>query len=489
MEDEKSEGQRREEALTFEIKDGWEKAGEKELSEINEFAENYKKFMNTAKTEREFNAECLSILKKQGFVSIEDVLSQKKILKAGDKVYQNIKGKSLVFAVIGKKPLREGANIVGAHIDSPRIDLKTNPLYEDGGFAFFDTHYYGGIKHYQWTTIPLALHGVIFTENGEKREVCIGEDEDDPVFVITDLLPHLGKEQMQKKASEFIRGEELDALAGSRPFNDEKVKEKVKLTILDLLNKKYGVTEKDFASAELELIPAQKARDVGLDRSLIGAYGHDDRCCAYTAFYAALNFAENAENLEKTAVCLLTDKEEIGSIGNTGAESRLFENFIAFLCAKTTAFLCSKTAENYSDIDVRLALNRSSMLSTDVNAAFDPNFADVFDKKTASFCGKGLVVSKYTGWGGKYGGSDAGAEFCRKIQDIFDKNGVQWQFGNLGKVDRGGGGTIAKYAANLGVDVLDCGVPVLSMHSPFEIISKIDLWIAYKGYIAFLKDA
>jgi aspartyl aminopeptidase len=320
------------------------------------------------------------------------------------------------------------------------------------------------------------------------RTIRIGEDESDPVFVITDLLPHLAQDQMQKKANEFLRGEELDVLAGSEPFKDEKVKEKVKLTILNLLNQKYGITEENFASAEIEFVPGHKARDVGLDRSLIGAYGHDDRSCAYTAFYAALDIAKNGENgeqgekiPEKTVVCLLTDKEEIGSMGNTGAQSRLFENFIAYLC--------SRTLENYSGIDLRLVLSRSAMLSTDVNAAYDPNFGDVYDKKTASYCGKGIVISKYTGSRGKAGGSDANAEFLQKVQTILNRNGIQWQFGNLGKVDKGGGGTIAQYVANLGVDVLDCGIPVLSMHSPFEVISKIDLWTTYKGYAAFLKDA
>jgi aspartyl aminopeptidase len=484
LEEQKTEGQRLAEKLTFEIKSRWETIGENDRDAIVAFAEQYKRFIDKGKTEREFNTECLSILKEQGFMDIEAALLEGRRLKAGDKVYQNNRGKSLVFAVAGRASIKEGVNIVGAHIDSPRIDLKTNPLYEDGGFAIFDTHYYGGIKHYQWTTIPLAMHGVVFNKNGEKQTVRIGEDEDDPVFVITDLLPHLAQDQMQKKANEFVRGEELDVLAGSEPFKDEKVKEKVKLTILNVLNQKYGVTEENFASAEIEFVPAHKARDVGLDRSLIGAYGHDDRCCAYAAFHATLECAGASERggvPEKTVVCLLTDKEEIGSMGNTGAQSRLFENFIAYLC--------SQTLERYSDIDLRLALNRSAMLSTDVNAAYDPNFGDVFDKKTASYCGKGLALSKYTGVRGKVGGSDANAEFLQKVQSILDRHGVRWQFGNLGKVDKGGGGTIAQHTANLGVDTLDCGIPVLSMHSPFEVISKIDLWTAYRGYAAFLKDA
>ncbi|MDR2793455.1 MAG: aminopeptidase [Treponema sp.] len=485
MEEQKTEGQRLVEKLAFEIKPCWGTAGEEDRLAIAEFAEDYKKFIDKGKTEREFNAECLAILKEDGFIDLETVLSQGKKLKAGDKVYQDNRGKALLFAVIGHASIKEGVNIVGAHIDSPRIDMKTNPLYEDGGFALFDTHYYGGIKHYQWTTVPLAMHGVVFNKNGEKRTVCIGEDARDPVFVITDLLPHLAREQMQKKADEFVGGEELNVLAGSEPFKDEKVKERVKLTILNLLNQRYGITEESFASAELEFVPAHKARDVGLDRSLIGAYGHDDRCCAYTAFHAARSFAGKGETQgtvpEKTVVCLLSDKEEIGSIGNTGARSRLFENFIAYLC--------SQTLERYSDIDLRRTLNRSAMLSTDVNAAYDPNFSDVSDQKTASYCGKGLALSKYTGVRGKVGGSDANAEFLQKVQRILDTRNIRWQFGDLGKVDKGGGGTIAQYAAHLGVEVLDCGIPVLSMHSPFEVISKIDLWTAYKGYAAFLKDA
>jgi aspartyl aminopeptidase len=485
LEEQKTDGQQLAEKLTFKINSCWETTSEQDMAAIAEFAENYKQFIDKGKTEREFNDKCLAILKENGFIDIETVLSQVKKLKAGAKIYQNNRGKALVSAVIGQASIKEGVNIVGAHIDSPRIDMKTNPLYEDGGFAFFDTHYYGGIKHYQWTTIPLAMHGVVFNKNGEKQTVCIGEDTHDPVFVITDLLPHLAREQMQKKADEFVGGEELNVLAGSEPFKDEKVKERVKLTILRLLNQTYGITEENFASAEIEFVPAYKARDIGLDRSLIGAYGHDDRCCAYTAFHAVRAFAGKGETHGtipgKTVVCLLTDKEEIGSMGNTGAQSRLFENFIAYLC--------SQTLERYSDIDLRRTLNMSAMLSTDVNAAYDPNFSDVFDQKTASYCGKGLALSKYTGSRGKVGGSDANAEFLQKVQRILNTHNVRWQFGNMGKVDKGGGGTIAQYAANLGVDVLDCGIPVLSMHSPFEVISKIDLWTAYKGYVAFLKDA
>jgi aspartyl aminopeptidase len=483
-EETKSEGQLLSEKLCFDIKNCWDTAAAADIKEAEQFAKNYKVFLNRGKTEREFVAAALDLLRKKGFIDIETILdknSKKDRLKPGAGVYQNIRGKSLVFAVIGKVSAAGGVNILGAHVDSPRIDLKTNPLYENTGFALFDTHYYGGIKHYQWTTIPLALHGVVIGKDGKRRDVCIGEDEGDPVFTITDLLPHLAREQMQKKASEFIDGEELDALAGSRPYQDGKAKDRVKLNLLNILYEKYGIVEEDFAGAEFELVPAHKARDLGLDRSMIGAYGHDDRCCAYAALHAVLDLVSEKEPLEKTAVCVLTDKEEVGSMGNTGAQSRVFENFIAYLCLKTEV--------SYSEIALRRALDGSSMLSADVNAAYDPNFDSVYDKKTASYFGKGLVLSKYTGRGGKFGGSEASAEFCQKVQGILNRNKIRWQYGNLGKVDQGGGGTIAQHVANLGVDVLDCGVPVLSMHSPFEVISKIDLYVTYKGYGAFLRDA
>ncbi|GHV67353.1 putative M18 family aminopeptidase 1 [Spirochaetia bacterium] len=475
----KTRGQMLQEKLGFEIKNCWDNCTEKEEEEIFRFADEYKAFIDKGKTEREFTAGCLETLKKKGFVDIEELLGKGGGLRPGDKVYQNIRDKSVVFAVIGKAPPTEGLNIVGAHVDCPRIDLKTNPLYESAEFALFDTHYYGGIKYYQWTTIPLAMHGIFIGRDGVKRNINIGEDAEDPVFTITDLLPHLARDQMQKKANEFLDGEELDILAGSRPFKDDKIKDRVKINILNILNKKYGMVEEDFAGAEIEFVPAVKARDLGLDRSMVGAYGHDDRSCAYTAFRALLTFA-SGKPPAKTVVCLLTDKEEIGSMGNTGAQSRLFENFTAYLCAKTTPV--------YSEMLLRRALGKSSMLSTDVNAAFDPNFDSVYDKKTASYFGKGIGISKYTGHGGKVGGSEANAEFCAKVQGVFDKNKVRWQYGNLGKVNKGGGGTIALYAANLGIEVLDCGIAVLSMHSPFEVISKIDLYTAWKGWTAFLAD-
>jgi aspartyl aminopeptidase len=474
----KSEGQVLAEKLLVNKKNCWDDVSAAAEEEIEAFATAYKRFLDAGKTERELVAQGVELLERGGFKNIETFRDGAAAPGAG--VYQNNRGKSLVIAVMGKRPLSEGINIVGAHADSPRIDLKTNPLYEEGEFALLDTHYYGGIKNYQWTAIPLALHGVIITGEGKSIPIRIGEDEGDPVFTITDLLPHLAKEQMQKKVSEFLSGEDLNVLAGSRPYQDEKVKERVKLYLLNILHERYGMVERDFAGAELELVPAHKARDLGFDRSMIGGYGHDDRCCAYAALRGVLSMAAG-EAPEKTALCVLTDKEEIGSAGNTGAQSRFFEDFIAFLA--------EKTREPYSDLTLRRCFSRAAMLSADVNAAYDPNFDSVYDKKNASFLGKGLGLTKYTGSGGKFGGSDANAEYYRRVQGILDKNGVPWQYGDMGKVDKGGGGTIAKYMANLGIDVLDCGIPVLSMHSPFEVISKIDLHTTYRGYAAFFRDA
>ena len=473
MSEEKTKGQLLAEKLFIKLKNCWEEIDEKTEKEVEEFASLYKQFLDKGKTERECAAEICTFLDKNGFINIDTLKSG--ALKTGMKIYQNIRGKSVIAAIIGKKPASEGCNILGAHIDSPRLDLKQNPLYEDNDIALFDTHYYGGIKKYQWTTIPLSMHGVFISEDGKKTEIRIGEEPGDPVFTITDLLPHLAKEQMQKKAIEVVEGEDLDILAGSRPYNDKEAKDKVKLAIMSLLNEKYGVTEKDFASAEIEFVPAFKASDVGLDRSMIGAYAHDDRCCTFPAL-KALEVISKEGAPEKTVVCYLSDKEEIGSYGNTGASSRIFENFFA-------------TLNGGNETETHQCYLKCSMLSADVNAAYDPNYADVFDKKNASFMGKGIVLTKYTGSGGKYGASDANAEFCAKVQSIMSRNKVQWQFGDLGKVDKGGAGTIAVYAADLGMDVLDCGVPVLSMHSPFEVISKIDLYTTYKGYIAFLKEA
>ncbi|MDR0487276.1 MAG: aminopeptidase [Treponema sp.] len=470
----KSPGQKLADELFFTLKNCWEGVDEKTEKEVEEFALSYKQFLDRGKTERECVDAACELLEKNGFVDIQTLEGKK--LKAGMKIYQNIRGKSILAAIVGSKPIVEGCNILGAHIDSPRLDLKQNPLYEDNELVLFDTHYYGGIKKYQWTSIPLAMHGVFVDKDGKKKTVKIGEEPDDPVFTITDLLPHLAKEQMQKKAAEAVDGEDLDILAGSRPFTDREVKEKVKLYLLSLLHERYGITEKDFASAEIEFVPAFGARDLGLDRSMIGSYGHDDRCCAWPALKAVTAVSREKKAPEKTVICYLSDKEETGSKGNTGACSTNFENFFALLCGGNEA-------------EKRLCFSRSAMLSADVSAAFDPTYAAVFDKKNSSFMGKGLVLTKYTGSGGKYGASDANAEFCAKVQAIMDRGKIQWQFGELGKVDKGGGGTIALYAANLGIDVLDCGIAVLSMHSPFEVISKIDLYTAYRGYIAFLQEA
>ncbi|MDR0601079.1 MAG: aminopeptidase [Treponema sp.] len=472
----KTRGQRLADRLFFNPKNCWDGIDKKTEGEIEEFSLSYRRFLDSGKTERECAGFAEELLRKSGFTRIED--SGERKLKSGAKVYQNIRGKSIVCAVLGKKPPDGGMNILGAHLDSPRIDLKQNPLYEDNDFALLDTHYYGGIKKYQWTAVPLAMHGVIIDGKGRKIDIRVGEDEDDPVFTITDLLPHLAREQMQKKAAEVVEGEDLDVLAGSRPYRDDKAKEKVKLNILSLLHEKYGIAERELAGAEIEFVPAFKARDLGMDRSMIGAYGHDDRCCAYPSLRALLLLASEKTPPEKTAVCYLSDKEETGSYGNTGAQSRAFENFAAALCEAAGTGAVS-----------RRCFNNSAMLSADVNAAFDPAYAGVFDKKNSSFMGRGLVLSKYTGSGGKFGASDASAEFCSRVQALMDKNNVSWQFGELGKVDKGGGGTIALHAAKLGIEVLDCGIPVLSMHSPFEVISKVDLYTAYRGYTAFLREA
>jgi aspartyl aminopeptidase len=472
----KTPGQLLADKLFLSLKNCWEGIDAKAEKEVEELAASYRAMLDRGKTEREFSAEAVALLKKQGFTAFDHTSGQsgkKKAFAPGTKVFEHIRGKALVCAVVGKKPLAEGINIVGAHIDSPRLDLKQNPVYEDNELALLDTHYYGGIKKYQWTAIPLAMHGVFIDSKGKKTTVSIGEDDDDPVFTITDLLPHLAQDQMQKKAFEVVEGEDLDVLSGSRPYIDEKVKEKVKLRFLSILNEKYGLDEKDFASAEIEFVPAAKARDLGLDRSMIGAYGHDDRSGAYPALRALMEIAAQKEAPEKTVLCYFSDKEEIGSVGNTGAQSWGFENFIAALAGED---------------DLRRCLSNSSMLSCDVSPAFDPSYASVYDKQNSSYMGKGLIINKYTGSRGKYGASDANAEFCARVLAVFDKNKIPWQFGEMGKVDKGGGGTIALHAAKYGIEVLDCGTPVLSMHSPFEVISKVDLYIAFKGYAAFLRE-
>lgn len=421
-------------------------------------------------TEREAVEFSKEILQKNGFVD----LREKPTLMPGDKVYYINRAKSVYVAVIGTDTLETGLNIVGAHIDSPRLDLKPNPLYEDSGFAYFKTHYYGGIKKYQWTTIPLSIHGVIVKTTGEKIRINIGEDEADPIFTITDLLPHLAQDQMEKKLKEGIAGEDLNLLIGSIPYGDEKVTERVKLNILRILNEKYGITEKDLLSSELELVPAFKARSLGFDRSMVAGYGQDDRICAFTALRAILN----VNNPKKTAVCILADKEEIGSMGNTGMESNVFDTFVAELL--------NKKAENRPNQLDKVFCN-SKMLSADVDAGLDPIYASVSERNNASFLGHGIGLNKYTGARGKSGASDANAEYVAQIRAMLEKNEIPYQIGELGKVDVGGGGTIAYILANKGIDVIDCGVPVLSMHSPYEVTSKYDIYQAYRTYQAFMK--
>lgn len=438
-----------------------------EQDRITSFCGAYAAFLNAAKTERRSVDEAVKLAKESGFVPLESC----EALNPGDRVYTINRHKGVVLATIGSEPLEDGVNIVAAHIDAPRLDLKPNPLYEDLSLALFKTHYYGGIKKYQWTAMPLALYGVVYTADGSCVEISIGSDPNDPVFCITDLLPHLATEQMGKKMSQGIEGEALNLLAGGIPFADEDAKERVKLNIIKLLNEKYGITERDFISAELEAVPAFDARDVGLDRSFIGAYGQDDRVCAYTALRAACA----VEAPRKTAVCMLVDKEEIGSAGNTGMKSRYFENFIHDICEKTGA-------------DSRRCISNSACLSADVGAANDPNYSSVQEKRNAAVLNGGILLMKYTGSRGKSGSSDASAEFMNKIIRLFDRNEVVWQTGELGKVDAGGGGTVAQYVAQLDIDVVDCGVPLLSMHAPFEIAAKADVYMAYLAYKAFLQD-
>ena len=452
-------------------KDGWEEADEAERKEIFDISEKYMEFLNQAKTERGFIKKVRELADQNGYKDIMEF----ETLKPGDKIYFVNREKSMYLAIIGEESIENGMHIIGSHVDSPRLDLKPNPLYEDTGLAYFKTHYYGGIKKYQWTTIPLSIHGVIVKKNGEKIELNIGEDEKDPIFTITDLLPHLAQEQMEKKLKNGINGEDLNLLIGSIPYKDEKITEKVKLNILDLLNKKYGITEADFNSAEIELVPAFKARSLGLDESMVAAYGQDDKVCAYTSLAAMMNL----KNVKNTAVCILSDKEEIGSMGNTGMESHMFDFFVSEMLNK-------------------LGINRpnlldkvfcfSKMLSSDVDAGFDPIYASVSDKTNAGFIGKGIAIVKYTGARGKSGASDANAEYVAWIRNVLDKNEIKYQLTELGKVDIGGGGTIAYILANKGTDVIDCGVPVLSMHAPYEVTSKYDIYSAYKTYEAFWKE-
>ena len=459
----------------MERRNAWKTYTQEQLKELDQINDRYKVCLDEGKTERECIRLTVKEIEKQGYRNLNDI---KGSLKTGDKVYAVCMGKSIAMFRIGKEPLENGMNILGAHIDSPRIDVKQNPLYENEELAYLDTHYYGGIKKYQWVTLPLALHGVIVKTDGTVQEVSIGEKEEDPVFVVTDLLIHLAGKQMEKKASVVIEGEKLDLLIGSRPLEkeerlDESEKEAVKANVMRILTDYYDMEEEDFLSAELEIVPAGKARDCGIDRSMILAYGQDDRVCAFTSLFAMLD----VEEAVRTSCCILVDKEEIGSVGATGMHSRFFENVVAELVALT---------EGESELKVRRALQNSRMLSSDVSAAYDPMYAEAFEKRSAAFFGKGLVFNKFTGARGKSGSNDANAEYLAEIRRAMNTEDISYQFAELGKVDIGGGGTIAYIMANYGMEVIDSGVAVLSMHAPWEVTSKADVYEAYRGYKSFL---
>lgn len=470
----------------MERKNAWEKYPEgKKRDEVFKFAEEYRQFISNCKTERECTSFLYEKALKEDFVDLNDVIKKGKKLKAGDRVVANNMGKGLAMFIIGKKDLDEGMNILGAHIDSPRMDLKQVPVYQDllykTNFTLLDTHYYGGIKKYQWVTLPLALHGVVCKKDGTTVQINIGDKPGDPVLGVTDLLIHLSADQMEKKAAKVIDGENLDILIGSIPGpekddKDETINERVKANILNILEKEYNIEEEDFLSAEIEVVPAGEARDYGLDRSMIMGYGHDDRVCAYPSFMAMLD----VKKPEYTSVCLLVDKEEIGSVGASGMQSHFFEDCVAELVG---------VQGDYSDLKVRRAMRNSKVLSSDVSAAMDPLFASTMDTKNSAYFGNGLVFNKYTGARGKSGSNDANAEYVAKLRKVMDDNEVTFQTAELGKVDQGGGGTIAYILANYGMNVIDSGVAVLNMHAPWEIISKVDLYEALKGYVAFLKNA
>lgn len=466
MSDTKSKYEELKKQLMNTRKNGLLRADDGVLAECSSYCEGYKRFLDAAKTEREAVKAAVKMAEDNGFTEFK----QGKKYKSGDRVYINNRGKSVAFAVIGKEPVENGVNITAAHIDSPRLDLKPNPLYEEIELALFKTHYYGGIKKYQWTAIPLALHGVFAFKDGTVKEVSIGENDDEPKFVINDLLPHLAQEQSKRTLSEGIKGEELNVLVGSHPFKDDKGSELVKLNILKLFNEKYGITEADFVSAELEMVPAVKACDIGLDRSMIGAYGQDDRVCAYPALTAVLN----VKAPQKTALAILADKEEVGSMGNTGLESDFLRHIVGDLARMQGG-------------EGTIALRNSKCLSADVNAGTDPTFQDTMERRNASFLNYGVVITKYTGARGKSGTSDASAEYMAEVRAMLDNADIIWQTGELGRVDLGGGGTVAQYIANMGVDVVDLGVPVLSMHAPFETTAKLDVYMCYRAMYEFMK--
>ena len=465
------------EGLFYKRKNAWKVLSETDLNETTAFCEEYKSFLDISKTEREFTDNTVELLTSEGFISLKNAFETDQKLHPGDKVYYVGRNRSVLMAVIGRDSLLKGINIVGTHIDSPRLDLKPMPVFEEMELAYFKTHYYGGVRKYQWLSIPLALHGTIVKGDGTKVSVNIGEDEDDPVFIITDLLPHLAQEQNGKKLSEAFPGESLNVLAGSVPFEETEIKQTVKLRVLNLLNMKYQITEKDLINAELQIVPAFKARDVGLDRGLIGSYAHDDRVCSYAGLRAILS----AGLSQKTTICYLADKEEIGSVGNTGAQSDMLEYFVGMML--------HLTEEKSSDILLKQSLYNSTMLSGDVNAAYDPAFKTVYEKNNTVYLGKGVGIAKYTGSRGKSGASDASCELMQKVTGMLDEAGIVWQVGELGKVDAGGGGTIAKFAAKLGMEVLDIGVPLLGMHSPFEVASKVDIFMCYKAFTTFLQSS
>lgn len=456
-------------------KNVWETYEEQEMKEVFALAEDYKRFISENKTERACVKSAVAMAEARGYRDLREVIRRQETLKPQDKVYLTMMEKSIVLFHLGDRPLEEGMHILGAHIDSPRLDLKQNPVYENTELAYLDTHYYGGIKKYQWVTLPLALHGVIVKKDGTSVDVCIGEKEDDPVFVISDLLIHLSNDQMQKKAASVIEGEDLNVTFGSMPLKEEE-KDKVKANVLKLLKERYDVEESDLVSAEIEVVPAGKARDLGIDRSMVIGYGQDDRVCAYTSLVALLEM----ENVEKTAVCLLVDKEEVGSQGATGMQSCFFENALAEVMDRMGI---------YSELKVRRALQHSKMLSSDVSAAYDPNYAGVMETNNCAYFGKGLVFNKYTGARGKSGCNDANAEYMAELRAVMEKGNVAYQTSELGKVDQGGGGTIAYILANYGMEVIDSGVALHNMHAPWEVSSKADIYEAKKGYLTFLKYA
>ena len=478
----------------MEYRNTWERYSEAQLQDVDVLSQEYMEFLNNGKTERECIDQIVNLIEEKGYRELEAVMESGDKLQAGDRVYSVWMNKSIVLFQIGTDKMADGINILGAHIDSPRLDIKQNPLYEDGGFAYLDTHYYGGVKKYQWVTIPLAIHGVVVKKDGTIVEVSVGEKDEDPVFFVSDLLIHLSQEQLEKKANKVIEGEALDIIVGNRPLviekkeadgkneekgeKDEKAAEKdaVKKGILDILQKSYGIEEEDFISAELEVVPAGRAREAGFDRSMILAYGQDDRVCAFTSLKAMLEIGQTA----RTACCILVDKEEIGSVGATGMQSRFFENAVAEVMNLTG---------EYSELNVRRCLARSCMLSSDVSSAYDPSYAASFDKKNVAYLGNGMVFNKFTGSRGKSGSNDANAEYLGHIRGIFEKEDVNFQTAELGRVDLGGGGTIAYILALYGMNVIDCGVAVLNMHAPWEATSKADVYETKRGYVAFLENA